>query len=277
MLALGDAVGKGYDTTQWEMYFNALKEYTPQIPMMSLVGNHETREDEATTYLDAGLEFKLYFNYPTDSAASIRENLASEKLNDYNQGALDNIEGSVYSFDYGDVHYIALNSGTDYSATNTLKFVTGQIEWLEEDLKNTNAKWIVLMIHQGVYPAKEERDMGFRELLEPIIDEYNVDLVLQGHDHMVARTYPMRDGKIVSMNSGGNIEKGEGTVYFIPGSAGYKRYDDLVSIPEYMQFVENTSSASATYSIIKVTEQNLEVETKDNNGNVIDSFKIIDK
>ncbi len=274
MVCLGDAVDAGYSTQMWQLYFDALSEYTPEIPLMSIVGNHETRDDKETAYDDAGLDFNLRFNNSEEASESIKKNLEGVSLSGNNQAVADNIDGSVYSFDYGDVHFVVLNSGSDWHTSSTLKLLQAQTEWLEEDLASTQATWKIVMIHQGLYPAKEERYFGSRDILEPIMDEYNVDLVLQGHDHMVARTYPMRAGSVVSTDTPELVEKGEGTVYFIPGAAANKRYDDLTAIPSYMDIVINTESKAPVYSKINVLNDKMEIITVDINGNIVDAFEI---
>lgn len=112
-----------------------------------------------------------------------------------------------------DIHIAALNSGSDWHTQNTLKLVDAQVQWLENDIKASQAKWKIVFIHQGVYPAKEERAFGLRDSLEKTLQDNGVDLVLQGHDHMIGRTYPVRDGEPVSKETHESIEKGEGIVY----------------------------------------------------------------
>jgi len=61
-------------------------------------------------------------------------------------------------------------------------------------------------------------DDRFHDAFLSLIDEFNVDLVLQGHDHVYARTYKLRNDAIV----GDDVE---GTVYVTSnlGSDSYSR------------------------------------------------------
>ncbi|SFM37248.1 hypothetical protein SAMN03159341_12911 [Paenibacillus sp. 1_12] len=54
-----------------------------------------------------------------------------------------------------------------------------------------------------------------------LFDEYDVDLVLQGHNHEYSRSYPLRNGKIVGDGSD-IINHREGTVYVVTNASGPK-------------------------------------------------------
>lgn len=75
-----------------------------------------------------------------------------------------------------------------------------QLKWLNEILSANKQKWTILVMHHPIYSTKKNRDnKELRELIKPLIDNYNVDLVLQGHDHTYARgknKIPMEGNKI---------------------------------------------------------------------------------
>ena len=277
MFSLGDMVELGYVEEYWDMYFDAIDEYCTDIPNMAIIGNHETRDDSATSYYDAGLQFRLHFNNDTGATKTITDNISESQLsNECSKGVLENIAGSVYSFDYGNVHIAALNSSTDWNNADTLNLVEAQADWLAEDLENSDAMWKIVLIHQGLYPAKEARYFGLRDVLEGIIDGCGVDLVLQGHDHMVARTYPMKNGSIVTKNTPESVDKGEGAVYYIPGAAANKRYSD-VGKPDYMATLTNTAQSQPTYTVFDVSDEMLSAFTYQLDGTLVDSFSIVGK
>ena len=79
-----------------------------------------------------------------------------------------------------------------------------------------------MLFHQPVYHR-----MGGgqdRPWLYDVIEGYDVDLVIQGHSHRVTRTYPMKDGKIVTKSVDETIEKGIGTVYTTIGLTALNHY-----------------------------------------------------
>ncbi|MES2622038.1 MAG: metallophosphoesterase [Bacteroidota bacterium] len=114
-----------------------------------------------------------------------------------------------YSFDYGDIHFISLNSElgatssvNDWvgvqSYTNTTTFTSPMIDWLKADLAATTKKWKIAFWHQCPYSG----DGDFTELLSfqlftfaarahfnPILEQNGVDLILTGHDHNYQRSY----------------------------------------------------------------------------------------
>jgi hypothetical protein len=74
---------------------------------------------------------------------------------------------------------------------------------------------------------------GVREKIPPMLYELGVDLVLQGHDHIYARTKPIQNGnaveadKVTEKYNGMDVEYSvnrDGTIYVIPSTAGPKVY-----------------------------------------------------
>lgn len=126
-----------------------------------------------------------------------------------------------------------------------------------------------------MYPAKEERYDTRGELTE-VIDKYGVDLVLSGHDHIVARMYPMRDKQVVETSNPASVTKGTGMISTILGVAGRKRYDEVTQIPSYLAKLKATEKAHPTYSIFDVNNERISVVTKQIDGTVLDSFEIVD-
>ena len=271
MVKLGDMVNTGDNQTQWDSYFEATKGYTESIPHMAVMGNHETYGDSEAV----GKLYSLQFNNPQNGKNALGDLTVADVSNSVTKDLLKNIDGSVYSFDYGNAHFVVLNSGSNKSEKDTIKLLTEQAKWLRDDLNASDKKWKIVMVHIGLYPAKTER-YDSREALLSVIDECNVDLVLQGHDHMVARTYPMREDKIIETSNPASVIKGTGTIYNILGSAAPKRYEELTQIPDYMAFLEATEKTQPTYSIFDINNDRISVITKQLDGAVIDSFEIVD-
>ena len=270
MVHLGDMVENGWNESQWKNYFDAIKGYSETLPHMAIIGNHELQKDATT----AGKYYSLYFNNP-DNGRNALGSFTSEGLTSpYIIGAVDNFGESAYSFDYGDVHFAVINSGMETSSPDQPLFVAQQREWLRNDLENSNAKWKIVMLHIGLYLARDYRLNN--KQLEDIIDECEVDLVLQGHDHYVFRTYPIRNGEIVTKENPSTIKKGTGTVYTILGSAGPKRYDDTSTNSPYCAFFYKSEKLLPTYTTFKVSENKIEAVTKQIDGVVIDTFTIVD-
>ena len=160
--------------------------------------------------------------------------------------------GTTASFDYGNAHFIILNSESDLQA---------QAEWLDSELEKTDKKWKIVALHRSPYGAVGMNDTT---VFTQIFDRHHVDLVLHGHDHLYLRTYPMYNGKITE----------GGTVYLESGSSGIKQEGALVK-QEYQEV--SISPNSPTYSSITVSDDGISVTARTLAGSelkTIDSFRI---
>lgn len=175
--------------------------------------------------------------------------------------------GGYLSFDYGDVHFVLLNTNEYFNPENA------QVKWLEEDLKNTDKCWKIILLHKGLVSTGDHSNdsdvQAIREVLFPIMAKYEVDLVLQGHDHVYFRSRPYLYGK----NAVGNYFSGKnpnfdevtvtefkgneeivytvepnGTVYVTGNYAGSKsyppiNYDQSLIFPSINPFTGKANSA----------------------------------
>ena len=228
-----------------------------------------------TFYDDEKKQEGLHFNNPENGANAPGDLTALDVSYEDAKGIVNNIEGTVYSFDYGNAHFAVLNSGTDWSESDKVKIMAEQAKWLDKDLEASDKKWNIVMVHMSMYPAKTER-YDTRAELTVVIDKHGVDLVLSGHDHMVTRTYPMKNGEIVTTSNPDSVIKGTGVINAILGCAGPKRYDEITQIPGYLAFLKATDKTQPTYSLFNVNDEKISVITKQIDGTVIDSFEIVD-
>ena len=101
---------------------------------------------------------------------------------------------AYYSFNYGDIHFISLDS------EDTPRDKHGEMaNWLRRDLKNDNHKWKIAFFHhppftKGTHDSDMDLDSNgrmkdMRENFLPILEKYGVDLVLGGHSHIYERSY----------------------------------------------------------------------------------------
>ncbi len=112
-----------------------------------------------------------------------------------------------YSFDYGNVHFISLNSelGSPFNAAHDWTgarlsggFTSSPLtEWLEQDLQANTQPWVIAYFHQPPYTkGSHDSDLFYerymiamRETFVPIFDQYGVDMVICGHSHVYERSY----------------------------------------------------------------------------------------
>ncbi|MGV2787431.1 hypothetical protein GNF98_17385, partial [Clostridium perfringens] len=160
-----------------------------------------------------------------------------EHFNVKQPGNAATITGAYYSYDYSNAHFIVLNSNENSS--EYANFSAEQVAWMKQDVeqaKAAGADWIIVNIHKGPYTTSNhatDSDIiganGVRNKIAPLMNELGIDMVLQGHDHIYARTKPIKsDGtaedftKITETLNGQNIEyavKPDGTIYMIPATA----------------------------------------------------------
>ncbi len=170
--------------------------------------------------------------------------------------------GRYYSFDWGDVHFVSLDSNTPLVEAAAGR---GQmVRWLDDDLRRTRKLWRVAYFHHPVRPtSNHEQDPNsalVRQFLEPIFDRHDVQLVLSGHEHTYQQAAPRRGGQFV--------DPGQGTVNIITGGGGGDLY--FVSPREGLVF------AASTYHYLRcqVEGPQFSCSAIDSSGQQIDQFTL---
>ena len=235
ILGNGDIVDTGSKEDQWGWVLDHSKETLMNTTFASSAGNHD--EDKNS--------FIEHFNVKTPEGSSTET-------------------GAYYSYDYENAHFIILNTNED--SEEYQNFSPEQIEWLQADIKaakdNENIDWIIANIHKGPYTTSNHAtdddimgENGVREKIPPMLYELGVDLVLQGHDHIYARTKPIQNGNAVEVDkvtekyNGIDVEYSvnpDGTIYVIPSTAGPKVYYKNKKIdPSYYDLFEVADEHSA--------------------------------
>ena len=234
VLHTGDVVETAEVEDEWVDLFGQSQPYFMQTAMAVASGNHD---EYALEYGDDPLTEK--FNEHVNVPAANNE--------------IDG--GSYYSFDYNGVHFVTLNTNDNKeSEDNPEGKAIGeeQMEWIREDVEKARAngaEWIVLNYHKPLYSKsyhslQDEDVQKVREELTALIDELDIDLALQGHDHVISRTHslthvPTEENfsnaevedveTFVGDNGVEYMEDPDGTVYVLPNTGGTKEYDDVYS------------------------------------------------
>jgi len=166
----------------WDKYGESIEPLASYIPYNPGVGVHEAADDFTA--------FRLRYD--------------SAQLQNNSKGG-----NFYYSFDYGNAHIIHLSSETDYSATSE------QRKWLENDLKSINrplTPWVMAVFHRPWYSsntAKPDAE-AMRVSLEPLLNQYTVDMAVAGYVHAYERTSPMVNGKVVTTGGTAHMTVGHG-------------------------------------------------------------------
>ncbi|HEX6028109.1 MAG TPA: metallophosphoesterase, partial [Nitrososphaeraceae archaeon] len=133
-----------------------------------------------------------------------------------------------YSFDYQNVHFTVMS---DYVSD---KIGSEQYTFVQNDLAKAaadpNIDWIVIVHHDQQYASTANnllsRANKWKEAYHPLFDQYNVDLVLQAHQHNYQRTYPIKYNSdtpinpIITDRNTDTYTNPEGQIYLTVGTAG---------------------------------------------------------
>ncbi|MCL1872850.1 MAG: metallophosphoesterase [Clostridiales bacterium] len=224
MIIGGDLVNDGNDPAEWEEFFAAGQEVFSRIPLLPAMGNHDNKKG-----------YKDLFILP--------------------QNGPQNAKSEYYSFDFGSAHFTIGNSNNILREEN--------LAWLGQDLAESKANWKIMVIHHPVYSATNNsqdavRAEKFREILVPVFAEYGVALVLSGHQHLYARTAPLRLDRPDPL----------GTVY-LTGVGGNKMYE-----ADPQESFEVLKAGTAVHTFITVNNDAIKLETYTYQGELIDSYTI---
>jgi predicted phosphodiesterase len=164
---------------------------------------------------------------PIDSITKINignEDLGPDLLDEYiNHFGLTQL---YYSYDYQNVHILTMMMESDYfNDSAQYDFVVNDLQTASQ---NPNIDWIIVNMHEWVYRASNynPHNDDLAEVYHPLFDQYDVDLVLSGHDHKYHRTYPIKFNPMnhtsptITDNNSSNYIDPEGQIYAVVGTGG---------------------------------------------------------
>ena len=118
-------------------------------------------------------------------------------------------------------------------------------------------------------PHSDVDGANLRILFAPLMDEFDIDLCLTGHDHSYARTYQILDGKVIETDgvneNGANAYNPEGTLYIAAGSASGSKFYTLNTTKQYY-IAERSNNPIPTFSTIDFSSDSLTIKTYDYSG-----------
>jgi predicted MPP superfamily phosphohydrolase len=133
-----------------------------------------------------------------------------------------------YSFDYQNVHFTVMSDYVpDEIGSEQYTFVQNDLAKAAAD---PNIDWIVVSHHEHPYASTKNEiihtAIKWKEAYHPLFEQYNVDLVLQGHQHNYQRTYPIKYNSDSSINpiitdrNTDTYTNPEGQIYLTVGTGG---------------------------------------------------------
>lgn len=216
---VGDmAYSEGRDGEFTARFFRPYRSVLSASSCWPAPGNHEMMNADSST--QSGPYFEAYI-LPKEGEC----------------GGLSSGTEAYYSFDYGPVHFISLDSSGD-----AIDPEGAMLAWLEEDLAGTDQRWVIAFFHHPPYSRgphasnnihdSEGRLVKMREIAVPVLEAGGVDLVLAGHSHVYERSalihgvygygdppsHPVTDRNL--LRSEGKILQWDGDTYFPTSSIG---------------------------------------------------------
>jgi len=155
-------------------------------------------------------------------------------------------EKRYYNFRNGNVEFFALDSTYMDAA---------QIDWIKTQLQKSGAPWKICFFHHPFYSDGKFHgpDLDLRARLEPIFEQYNVNVVFTGHEHFYERLKPQN-----------------GIYYFIEGSSGELRPHNVRPSPT----VGKAFDSDRAFMVVEVAGDQMYFETISRVGDIVDSGEL---
>ncbi len=157
IISAGDQVNKTGQAKEEEYAGYLAPDALASLPVATTIGNHDSLNPD----------YQYHFYNPNQTSYGETE------------------AGGDYYYSYGSGLFIVLN-------TNNYNVAEHEQAIQEAVASDPDAAFRIVTIHQDIYGSgldhSDTDGMILRTQLTPIFDEYDIDVVLQGHDHTYSRT-----------------------------------------------------------------------------------------
>lgn len=237
----GDIVADASVASQWDSWFNAGSSYLENNLVLHALGNHDAKG--TSTFLNN-------FESPTANGQSL-----------------------YYAVKYANTIFITLNSEDPSN--------TAQFNWLKTTLDDANAdthiKWKIISFHRPFYTVGNhagEMNNQFSTWWKAF-DDYGVDLILNGHDHMYERSKPINrnvstSAPVAKYGSGPK----DGRCEIVCGGAGAPFYSGTANAFVEKQVMNKNHFCKLNIHPLPNGGSELCDSTFDSDGKLIDNFWI---
>jgi len=225
VLHTGDVVYPGGEESGYDaQYFQPMAPLIASAPVLPTLGNHDILTDRGAPYLDA-------FVLPANDATG---------------------DSRFYAARQGDALFVSVDvESSEFGAGSA------QYQWLERTLRDSDALWKFVYLHEPPYSSAES-NLAVRFILTPLFESAGVDVVFSGHMHLYERTVAIRNFATA----------GPGIVYVTEGGGG----------ATFAAFVPQDFSAIVFarygYLVVDIEGGNLMLTAHDLDGSVFDSLEL---
>jgi hypothetical protein len=290
-----DGTDEEYQTKLFEL--NGFSDVFSWLPFWPSPGNH----DYNTVWEESAFLGIPYSNIPFEDHQGPYYDMVHVPTQAEAGGFPSQLE-LFYSFDFGDVHFLSLNSEV-FDFAQTFEGIDRMKQWIEQDLQQNTRTFTIAYFHQPPYSkGSHDSDDAFelvmkamRERVVPLLEEYDIDLVICGHSHVFERSklihghygnsFSFEPSTMLKDGSNGNFEQGnayrkdglsstpDGTVYVVCGNSGSKEDAPSLDYP-IMQFVDGGLDACGSF-VMDIYKNRLDGKYLHMNGTVMDEFTIL--
>ena len=230
MVHVGDMVEYGDSDSEWQEWFNAAGWIFAMVPSIPAAGNHEYRKSDRSSKRLSPY-WLPQFMLPENGIAELKE--------------------TVYYIDFQGVRIVVLNSN---------RKLEKQAQWLENILEQNPNRWTVIVFHhpvQSAYYLENEKEL--KTQWKPLFEKYDVDLVLQGHEHLYARA----TGQV------NNQKPIHGPVY-ITSVSGPKMYKS-----SFRKWAHRLGENIQLFQVISISGNSLSYQALTVTGELYDAFNLL--
>lgn len=254
MVYAGDLLAEGYDDRLWGEWTDALGYISALTPTIPVPGNHDLHrppgKPDSKSVFSVSPLWRSHFALPA------------------NGPDIEEMRGQSYYVDYQGVRLLALDvnvfANEAFQADAKQRVWDRQLAWLNQVLGNNPNAWTIVVQHQTIYAMAKGREYAeMRAVLAPLYEKYHVDLVLQGHDHVYARTHKVMAGRVAAADSPG--------VIYATSVSGPKMYELENRYPELMA---KTYQNKQFFQTIEVSPDRLQYTAYPVNGEAADAFEL---
>jgi hypothetical protein len=243
MVHAGDLVNAGGEENhddEWGEWFDAGSFINSMLVNVAVAGNHEhiRQENGPRTLMP---QWPVHFRFPDNGPVPL--------------------QNTVYYMDYQGVRYIGLDS---QQALQDHEMLGLQADWLRRVLNDNPNRWTVVSYHHPMFSVSRGRDNPpLREQWQPVFDEFNVDLVLQGHDHAYGRGENVTTGASGQMNGAGPM--------YVVSVAGPKMY---MMSEQSQQTMDRFGEDVQLFQVVEFQDDRIVYEARTATGELYDAFDI---
>ena len=214
------------------------------FPIVLMMGDNIYGSDRPQDFVQ---KFEAPYTALLDKGVKFYASLGNHDSREQRYYKLFNMDGKLY------YTFKAPTEDVRFFALESTYMDPAQMAWLEDELKQSGEKWKIVFFHHPLYSSARTHgsQVKLRAALEPLFIQYNVSLVLNGHDHTYERIKPQN-----------------GIQYFVEGSSGQLRAGDLRKGSPLTAFGNDTEQA---FMLMEIDGDNLTFNAITKSGAIIDS------